>query len=114
MADESNTRQFGYRLPRAAVPYSVRIEILGNDGENFIRVRGIDISASGIAIALTEPIQLNEAVELAIHCRDGEIARIRGQVSHQSEDRFGLEFAFKSADERRPIEDLVAQIIKTV
>lgn len=79
-----------------------------------IGVRGIDISAFGVAVAISDEMALEEPVELAIRSGADEVARIPGRVFYQSEDHFGLEFAFSSDEQRAHVQDLIARFLTTV
>ncbi|HZD31234.1 MAG TPA: PilZ domain-containing protein, partial [Candidatus Angelobacter sp.] len=77
-------------------------------------VRGIDISASGIAVAVGDEVALEESMELAIRSGANEVAQIPGRVFYQSENHFGLEFSFASEEQRRQVQELIARFLTTV
>jgi hypothetical protein len=112
--EHAEVRQFGYRTPRIAFPISLHVELKRAGAAHPIGVRGIDISASGIAVAVSDEVPLEESVELAIRSGVEEVARIPGKVFYQSEDHFGLEFTFASDEQRRQVQQLIARFLTAV
>jgi len=112
--DSVKARPFGYRDPRIACPLSLHVEVAASGEAEAIPVRGIDISASGIAIAVGDEVELNDAVELAIRCGENELGRIPGRVFYQSHDQYGLEFRFVSDEQRQRVRELIEQFIETI
>jgi hypothetical protein len=105
---------FGYRAPRALFPLSLQVAITRAGAGHAIGVHGIDISATGIAIAVDEQLSRNESVELAIQSGEGELARIPGRVFYQSDDHYGLAFEFSSEEQVQQVQDLISRLVKTV
>ena len=114
MEEHGDVRQFGYRTPRIAFPISLHVELKRAGAAHPIGVRGIDISASGIAVAVSDEVSQEESVELAIRSGEEEVARIPGRVFYQSADHFGLKFTFSSDEQRRQVQELIARFLTTV
>lgn len=112
--NSANARPFGYRDPRIACPLSLHVEVAAEGTGEGIPVRGIDISASGIAIAVDDEVELNESVELAIWCGENELGRIPGRVFYQSHDHYGLEFKFATDEQRERVREQIAQFLHTI
>ena len=77
-------------------------------------VRGIDISGSGIAVAVYDAVPLAERVELVIRHEAKEVARIPGRVFYQSDDHCGIEFQFGNDKQRLQLQELLAHFLATV
>ena len=107
-------RAYGYREPRVPCPLSLHLEVSAEGQAEAIPVRGIDISASGIAIAVGEEVELSENVELSIRRGEDEFGRIPGRVYYQSLDQYGLEFKFATEEQRQRVCDLIEQLLHTV
>lgn len=60
MEEPHAVKQFGYRVPRFSFPLTLHVEILRAGTTDTIAVHGIDISANGIAIAVSEEIPMEE------------------------------------------------------
>lgn len=90
------------------------MEILRAGTTDTIAVHGIDISANGIAIAVSEEIPMEESIELAIQSGDAELARIPGRVFYQSGERYGLAFEFSSKEQYQQVQDLISQLVTTL
>ena len=107
-------RPFGYRDPRISCPLSLHVEVAAQSEGEAIPVRGIDISASGIAIAVGDEVELSEAVELAIRCGENELGRIPGRLFYQSHDHYGVEFKFATDEQREQVRNLIRQFLQTI
>ena len=114
MEQHKSVRNFGYRSPRIAFPISLRVEIACGGDHRAVGVRGIDISRSGIAVAVCEDVPMVESVEFVIRYEAEEVARVPGKVFYQSEDRFGLEFQFGNDEQRLKVQELLAHFLATV
>ena len=114
MGEARNVKNFGYRESRVSFPTTWHLEIARTGSGDIIAVEGIDISAGGIAIAVSDQATLNESIELAIRCGDAELARLPGRVSSQSADRLAVEFEFTCEELRSRVQELVAQLVNTV
>lgn len=112
--DENNARPFSYRDPRVAWPLSLHVELARSGSAETIAVRGIDISASGIAIAVSDEVALDDAAELAIRCGENELGRIPGRVFYPSENHFGLEFKFVTEEQRQRVQEMISTLIRTI
>ena len=112
--DTQNVRPYGYRNPRIACPLTLHLEVTSAGEAEAIAVRGIDISAGGVAIAVGDDVELAETVELSIRCGEDELGRIPGQVFYQSRDHYGLEFKFETDEQRQQMQDFIAQFIHTI
>jgi len=111
---KQDVRPYGYRDPRIPCPLSLHLEVTAEGTGDAIPVRGIDVSASGVAIAVGDEIDLADAVELTIRCGESELGRIPGRVYHQSQDHYGLEFKFVTDEQRQRVQELIAQFIHTI
>ena len=112
--EHRNFRKFGYRAPRIGFPLSMAVELAHKGETRTVAVRGIDISSSGIAVAVTDEVALAESVELVIRHEAKVVARVPGRVFHQSEKHFGLEFQFESDEQRQPLQALIAQFLAKI
>lgn len=114
MEENKTVRNFGYRSPRIGFPVSFRVEIAHGGDHRAVGVRGIDISGSGIAVAVCDEVPLAECIELVIRHEAEEVARVPGRVFYQSEDHFGLEFQFGNDEQRLQVQELLAHFLATV
>jgi hypothetical protein len=115
MAQEiPDVRAYGYREPRVPCPLSLHLEVSADGETEAIPVRGIDISASGVAIAVGEDVELAENVELSIRCGEDELRRIPGHVYYQALDQYGLEFKFATEEQRQRVVELIEQFLHTI
>ena len=114
MEEHKSVRNFGYRSPRIGFPVSLCVEIAGSGEHRSVGVRGIDISGSGIAVAVYDEAPLAERVELVIRQDGKEVARIPGRVFYQSDDHYGIEFQFGNDKQRLQLHELLAHFLATV
>jgi len=112
--EHKSVRNFGYRSPRIGFPVSLCVEIARSGEHRSVGVRGIDISGSGIAVAVYDEAPLAERVELVIRQDGKEVARIPGRVFYQSDDHCGIEFQFGNDEQRLQLQELLAQFLATV
>jgi PilZ domain len=112
--EHKSFRNFGYRSPRIGFPLSLRVEIARSGEHCSVGVRGIDISGSGIAVAVFDEVPLAECVELVIRHEGEEVARVPGRVFYQSDDHCGIEFQFGTDEQRLKVQELLAHFLATV
>jgi hypothetical protein len=114
MGEPHNVTSFGYRAPRVAFPGSLQVELARAGAKQAIWVRGIDISATGIAIEVNQSIPSDEVVELVIQSGEDELARIPGRIFYQSDDRYGLAFEFSSEEQVQKAQNLISGLVRTM
>ena len=114
MAGVLPVRDFSYRTPRVSFPLSFRLEMIKCTAPAPVGIVGINLSAGGIAIEISDRITLNESVELVIGSEDREVARVPGRAFYQSDDHFGFVFEFTDEDQRLQLQQLVSQFVITI
>lgn len=114
MEEHKSVRNFGYRSPRIGCPVSLCVEIARSGEHRSVGVRGIDISESGIAVAVYDAVPLAECVELVIRLDAKEMVRIPGTVFYQSDDHCGIEFQFGNDEQRLQLQELLDHFLAIV
>jgi hypothetical protein len=112
MLENPNAMCFVYRTPRYSFPLTLHAEIVRAGTSETIAVKGIDIGAGGIAIAVSEQVPVDEPVELAIRTDADELVRVPGRVLYRSEDHCGFAFGFSSGEQSEKIQDLISDIMR--
>lgn len=114
MEEHKSVRNFGYRSARIGFPVSLCVEIARSGEHRSVGVRGIDISGSGIAVAVYDAVPLAECVELVIRHEGEEVARVPGRVFYQCDDHCGIEFQFGNDERRLQLHELLAHFLAVV
>jgi PilZ domain len=109
MRKVSDVKHFGYRLPRYNFPGKVRVEIKRAGSARMIPATGIDISADGIAVAVSESISLGTPVLLAIPLGEATLVSVAGRVSHQCGEICSITFEFPTAEQCKQIQNLITK-----